>query len=219
MQPKLDEIKFSYSADSTYMNSVKRYCGKVTKLGEQGYLNSMINASDKDYLRYFQFAPGPGIREAIKNFLTNPGEVEISISPEGEIDPNVVNQYAIEDLPDVLGLTVSVNGKAVTDLSIQVAGSTQDQEETAEGQAGEPQKPKVTYEFQDTPMKRLPAYIGARVIIHTDDGNQRTGRLTGIDAKDLSVEQRIHNGKLEVIISRFKVKRVEVHRRVVETAE
>ncbi|MGD2118420.1 MAG: hypothetical protein PVG66_08685 [Chromatiales bacterium] len=214
--PSFSSLNITYAADAEYMRGVRKYCARITGLSEEQYVDSVVEASDADYQRYYGFVPGVAMRDAAKRFLLNPDVVEISMRPSQTIKPEMLQLYKFDDLVEMLGLTVKVNQQPLADFSIRLGD--QASQLFGQSQSGDKQSQQeelqVVYAFQDTDVKRLPQYIGAQVKITTRDGKQREGALVSINQKTAQIEQRIHSGKFAAHVELNDIQHLQVHRRV-----
>ncbi|MBT8438774.1 MAG: hypothetical protein KJO91_03540 [Gammaproteobacteria bacterium] len=216
MAPQPSEIRFIYSVDPEFMKGSKKYCASVLKMDEQAYVNHLASAKESDYQKYYGFIPGQGIRDAVKKFMNEGGEVDIRMRPSSDVNPMVLNQFRPADIISMLGVTAYVNGDPVQDLSFSVDESMNqyfgDKAYGEEDGKKKPETVKVTYTFQDTPINQLPQYIGARVKVETKDGREREGTLIKISLNTATIEQRIHSGKFEALVPLPDIKNLQVHR-------
>ena len=217
MAPSVDEVRFVYSVDQEYMKGVNKYCSNLLKVSEQQYVDSIVNASDEDYQRFYGFIPGEGIRQAIRSFLLTPAEVDVRMRPSPDINPATIKQYQPQDIVSLLGVNLYVNGEPVQDLSFTVDekySSLFGNKGNAEGDADAEERKKIqaSYEFQDTALSQLPQYIGAQVIVTTRDGKERQGALVSINQRTAQIEQRIHSGKFSVHVPVDQISKLQVHR-------
>jgi hypothetical protein len=219
MAPQPQEIRFVYSIDADYLKGSKKYCASVLKMDEQAYVDYITNAKDADYQEYYGFVPGPGIRQAVNNFMKDGGEIDIRMRPSSDINPMMLNQFRPADIINLLGVTLYVNGQPVQDLSFTVDESMNEYfgdkayGETKDGKNKQIEEPvKVTYTFQDTPVNQLPQYIGARIKVTTMDGRERVGTLISISQNTAQIEQRVHSGKFEALVPLADIKSLQIHR-------
>ncbi len=217
MAPSVDEIRLVYSVDQEYMKGVKKYCSNLLKVSEEQYVESIVNASDEDYQRFYGFIPGEGIRQSIRSFLLMPGEVDVRMRPSPDINPATIKQYQPQDIVSLLGVNLYVNGEPVQDLNFTVdeqysslfGNKAHAEEESA---ADQRKKIQASYEFQETALSQLPQYIGAQVIVTTRDGKERQGALVSINKQTAQIEQRIHSGKFSVHVPVDQISKLQVHR-------
>ena len=216
MAPKPTEIRFIYSVDPEFMKGSKKYCASVLKMDEQAYVNHIASAKDADYQKYYGFIPGQGIRDAVKRFMAEGGELDIRMRPSPDVNPMMLNQFRPADIVNMLGVSAYINGDPIQDLSFTVDESMNqyfgDKAYGEEEDKKKPEQVKVTYTFQDTPLNQLPQYIGARVKVETKDGRQREGTLMKISMNTATIEQRIHSGKFEALVPLSDIKSLQVHR-------
>ena len=222
MQPQIDEIRFVYSVDEEYLTGVKKYCSGKLGIDELAYIKMIAEASDDDFKTYYGFAPGPGIRNAIKTFMASGGDLDIRMRPSKDMNPMLLQTVRPQDILGLLGVTVYVNKQPIQDLSFELdesynamLGGQQVQEEQKE-QAKK--KKRVVYTFQDTPINQLAQYIGARIRVETHDGKDREGTLISITKQTAHIEQRINGGKFAAHVPLEDIKKIQVHR-LVKTAE
>jgi hypothetical protein len=222
MQPQIDEIRFVYSVDEAYLNGVKKYCTEKLGVDELAYINMIADASDDDFKTHYGFAPGPGIRQAVKTFMASGGDIDIRMRPSKDMNPMLLQTVRPQDVLNMLGVTVYVNKQPVQDLSFELDdayGAMMGGQQAAEEKQEEEQKKKrVVYTFQDTSVKQLPQYIGARVRLETQDGKDREGTLIGITKQTAHIEQRMNGGKFAVHVPIEDIKNLQVHR-LVKTPE
>lgn len=217
MAPKLDEVRLLYNMDGEYMKGVKKYCSSRLGMTEKAYIERMVNATDEEYQRFYGFIPGEGIRDAIRSFLQDPGEIDVRMRPSPDVNPAMLNQYRPQDIISLLGLNLYVNGQPVSDLSFtidekysslfgnQAYGEDKTEQEEAKRRI-------ARYQFQVTPLAQLPQYIGAQVKMKTRDGKLREGTLVSVNRQTAQIEQRIHSGKFTVHVPIEQVSQFQVNR-------
>jgi len=224
MSPSAEEVRFIYSVDPEYMKGVKKYCASVLKISEDEYINTIVNASNDDFLKYYGFAPEEGIRKGINAFMRKPGEIEVRMRPSPNVNPLTIKQFRPEDIIDMMGLTLYVNSQPVTDLRMTLdkkyESKTLAKKDEKEKKAKK-EKVKVTYTYQKTPISSLTKYIGARVKVKvlTTDGRQRDGVLISTNGKEAIIEQRVHGGKFSVHVPVEEIQELQVHRLQVKKPE
>ena len=219
MQPQIDEIRFVYSVDDEYLKGVKKYCTQKLGMDEVAYIKLIAEASDDDYKKYYGFAPGPGIRNAIKTFMVSGGDIDIRMRPSKDMNPMLLQQVRPQDMLGMLGVTVYVNKQPIQDLSFELDDSYNamfgGQPAVVEEKKEEVKKKKrVVYTFQDTPIAQLPQYIGARVRLETKDGKDREGTLISLSKQTAHIEQRLGGGKFAAHVPLEDIKNLQVHRLV-----
>jgi hypothetical protein len=73
------------------------------------------------YATRFGLVAGPGLRQAYRDFLIKPGELRVQGRPTPALDFATLPMLRPEEIVARLNLMMSVNGKAVTDLSVATA--------------------------------------------------------------------------------------------------
>ncbi|MGD8526337.1 MAG: hypothetical protein PVJ63_08805 [Thioalkalispiraceae bacterium] len=230
--PQLEQVKVTYT-DLNYTQRSNQYC---TRLGEyqsvNDYIDALINQNDAAYALQWGFVPGPGLKQAYRDFLTSPGTITISMRPPRGFNQNTAGLYKPEDLPGALNLEVMVNDKPVTDLSFSFTpGDSQQSAETVATIRERLQNFKAV--LQDKPPKpvakpqpkekgpaprfhrvaqsQLKPLIGKQIRVYTLNNQVRRGVLTNVSDKTIYVTQQVHRGEFTMNIDRNNVKKIEVY--------
>jgi hypothetical protein len=205
MQPLLRAFDVVYQ-DLSFTDRLKRYCTQASGLSVEKYIESEVNRFAADYRTQWGLVPGPGLRQAYREFLTKPGEVRLQITPSVELDMQALQLFKPEDIVSMLNLSVSVNGKAVTDLSMLPAPSTPTR--PAPSPAAAPGF--VASEFRAVPTPDLDRHIGKTVRLHLTHGGTREGRLLQVLDGMARVERHLPGGTMALAIPLRQIERVEV---------
>jgi len=192
--------------DLSFTDRVKRYCSQASGMTVEQYMESEVKQRDAAYQARWGFVPGPGLRQAYREFLTKPGEWRLQGTPSMELDMQTLRLSKPEDVVSMLNLRVSVNGKAVTDLRMIFAPSTPTR--AALPPPGAPAS--VTREFRAVPTTDLAGHIGKTVRVHLTRGATREGRLVQVLDGMARVERRYPGGTMTLAISLREIERVEV---------
>jgi len=217
MGPAPQEINFSWSVTPEYMAKVNTYCANQLGMSVIDYIEYLVNADEKTYVKYYGFVPGKAIRDAVKGFLVKPDTIQVRLLPSPNMNPMTVQDFDPQSVIDLLGLHLYVNNKEVKPLEFsfgeelsQLFGNQSTKKETSK--ASKPEKPKSSYVFQQTSLTRLPGYVGAQVKVYQQDGMLREGTLVALNKDEAQIEQRLQGGKFSVFIPLENIKRVEVLR-------
>lgn len=223
--PRMTAVNAVYK-DLSITDRMKRYCASASGTTVEDYINAEVDQSDAAYLHKWGFVPGPGIRAAYRQFLQNPGEVQIEArSPEG-IDPASLKLFRPEDAVSMLNLSVKVNGTAVADLSYRreaadeavpagkaaaVPGSEPGASRpgpVARSARAEPAEPKSGY--RAVRLGELPQHLGRRVRIYLVGNVMREGVLAEVQGKNLTLERRYAGGAMTVRVAVNRIEKIEV---------
>ena len=219
--PRLNTVTVKY-IDQSYTTRFTKYCAGLSKLGINEYIAAEANQRPAYYGLTWGFVPGPGLRQAYGAFLTNPGQIDVSLELPESVTPDNVHLFKPEDIPGLLNLQVSVNGEAVKDLSFDFyKGQKLDVSSKIERLFAKPgaapvtpqrKKKKVTYEtkYYVVPVSRLNKYLGEEVRLQMTTGQTRQGFLTKIGSKVAHVEQRVHNGRFTMPVPIGNITKAEV---------
>lgn len=192
--------------DLSFIDRVKRYCTQASGMTVEQYIESEVNRSAAAYQAQWGLVQGPGLRQAYREFLTKPGEVRLQATPSMEVDMQTLRLFKPEDIVSMLNLRVSVNGKAVTDLSMMPAPSTRTR--PAPSPAAAPGF--VASEFRAVPTADLDRHTGKTVRLHLTHGATREGRLLQVLDGMARVERRLPGGTMTLAIPLRQIERVEV---------
>ncbi|MBI3029728.1 MAG: hypothetical protein HYY64_09480 [Candidatus Rokubacteria bacterium] len=192
--------------DLSFTDRLKRYCTQASRMSREQYIESEVNRIAAEYRAQWGLVPGPGLRQAYREFLTRPGEVRLQITPSVELDMQALQLFKPEDIVSMLNLSVTVNGKAVTDLSMRAVSSTPARPTPPSPAAPAP----VTSEFRAVPATDLTQYLGKTVRLHLTHGTTREGRLLQVLDGMARVERRFPGGTMTLGIPLKQIERAEV---------
>ena len=227
--PQLEEIMLNYT-DLSYSQRTNEYCTQQGKYKTtQDYINAASSQSDGAYALQWGFIPGPGIKQAYKDFLTNPDNVKILMRPPKGFNQSTIGLYKPNDLIDILNIEVSVNDQTITDLNFAFPDNNATSDMSLQGRLenfksliGQEQtkptaikkvKPKIKGpppRYHRVSVKQLKPFIGEKVRIYTRNNQIRRGVLSKITSKTIDVTKRVHRGEFIMNINKTSVKKVEV---------
>ena len=223
--PQMRRLVIRTQYDAGYLQRALADCAASQGVEPGAYVDRLLAADEATLARQLGFVPGAGLRFALGQMIGKAAELVIVANPGSALNPATLSAYRPQQLVQVLGINLSVNGQAVSDLSFSlpsasgtladltgeaVAGG--DSGVTAEAQESRPKPPRAR--FINTPLEELQRYIGRDVRIHTSDrpGPQK-GILVALGNGQLDLEQRLYGGKMTVYIPLREIRRVEVYRR------
>lgn len=219
--PRLSKITVNYT-DQSYAKRFTEYCAGLSKLELNEYIAAEVSQQPIYYGYSWGFVPGPGLRQAYRAFLTNPGQIDVSLELPESVTPESIELFKPEDIPGLINLQVSVNGEAVKDLSFDFyqgqkldMGGKFDQlfaQPGAEPVAPQRPKKKVKYEtkYYRVPVSGLKKHLGEEVRLRTSSGKTRLGFLAKIGTNVAYVEQRVHGGKFTMQVPLGSITNAEV---------
>lgn len=231
--PQLTELSLAYQ-DLSYLQRSNEYCAKQSNRDVAKYIEAEVNKPDKAYALHWGFVPGPGLKQAYKEFLSNPGTISLIMRPPAGFNPKTIGLYKPEELPNLLDMELSVNEKPVTDLRFSFAApgttsadkaeiaSLQDRISTFKEILQKKDEPKPLVQ-QPTKINKGPAprfhlvkvtdlkgHIDRKVRVYTKNKQIRYGRLTKVSGSALQVTQDVHRGEFTMIIPKGDIQKVEV---------
>ncbi len=228
-QPSMRAFEFVYQ-DLSYTDRLKRYCAQASHMTVQQYIESEVTRTAEAYGAQWGLVLGPGLREAYRQFLTKPGEVRVQGKLSADLDMPRLRLFKPAEIMSKLNLRVSVNGKAVTDLSLTPPRaapelpsptSVASRPPSTRATSLPPPSPQatpppaaapiaVTSEFRAVPTTDLAGHIDKTVRVHLTDRTTREGRLLQVADGMARVERRLRGGVITHGIPLREIDRVEV---------
>lgn len=230
--PRLRDIKLQYQLDPVMTRKAVAYCAEKRGVDNDTYLTQLMQEPDESYMLSLGFVPGPGLRNAMHDMLRNPGEMLIEAHPSEPLDITQLALYSTVQMPDLLALTMTVNGQAVEDLSMSsldlseridpaALRALQDGDvwleqfgikhpEPAQSPTETPITPGETGQYTVIDNNKLGEYLGRPVRILASGGRKRSGRLLKLDRGIATIEERIHGGTLTTSVALRDIRNVEV---------
>ena len=228
--PTLSQLDIVYQ-DKTYTPRVIRYCSESGKMKKEAYINAEVSQPDSHFYKLLGFAPGKGLREAYKDFLSKPDVVTLSMTPGKNFNPQTAATLSNEELIKALKLKLKINGLLVKDLSYSKAPA----QFTAEFERqlteslniesllrGEKVKPaevvkeekvvkKAAATYHPIELADISKHVGSFVKIVTENDNERNGQLIRMDEFNLYVEKKVSGGRFTMTVPIKKIKSVKAY--------
>ncbi|OQX35045.1 MAG: hypothetical protein B0D84_02815 [Candidatus Sedimenticola endophacoides] len=120
--PEVRRVDIRYTLEPEYIKALIGHCAGQGGVAPQHFVNGLFQQESGHYLRTLGIVPGPGLMEALKELVTQGGEVRLRAEPAPGLKPQALQGYRPEDAVRMLGLSVSVNERPVTDLSYSHQG-------------------------------------------------------------------------------------------------
>ena len=190
------------------------------------FITQLVNQSNEDYINAFGFIPGPGIRSALKNLLTRPGELLIVVKSGGSFDFATLKLYKPEEIPEIIGLSVSVNGKAVDDLSFAMDESLMKRRlksgiDTSSGQNRKAALPTIESQAQLETFGQERKYIvvrpsqvykmiGQKAHLKINNGKTRSGKIVRVENEAVTLKIRMFGGTVSISFPLQDISYIEV---------
>ncbi|WP_456407566.1 hypothetical protein [Thiolapillus sp.] len=212
----LNNLKITYDNLPEFGEKVAEYCAQKRGLTPEQFKLLMAD----DYLREIEKAGivlGPGLKRALKDYLTNWGTLLVELSP-----PRPVGMFALAKLPreqvaEKLGLQLAVNDSLVTDLSFRILdGISLIRRNSGAAKSQKPLPPKIEYvwEYHKVSPGRLSAYVGHKVIVKESDGRSHKGKLIEVKNGRVSIQKRLSGGKFTAHLLGSNIASAQVRVRV-----
>ncbi|MEJ1409863.1 MAG: hypothetical protein RPU60_06555 [Candidatus Sedimenticola sp. (ex Thyasira tokunagai)] len=220
VMPRLAGGELRYQMAQDYAIGMVNYCAKQAGKRPSAYLDNLFSMSDQRYAQELGFVPGQGIRFILDKMIRQSAEVHLRIAPGVRLDLPKLQSYSPSQWPELLGLEVTVGERQVTDLGLTIPergamGWSSRQGDAQDGAAASGGRlSRAKPRFIETGVDRLAGYLGSDVRIYTTSRSKpKHGILNAVKGEFLEVEQRIHGGKMTMLIALDRVKKVEVLRR------
>jgi len=231
--PMLEKFSLVWRLDPRFAKMGAAYCAEQQDMAVADYLDDLIEDHDQHYLQTFGFLPGPGLKTALRRFLTPPHELRVEGDPPSAVDLGTVQAYAERDIPALLGISVAVNGDPVTDLSFQVSaglramadgsgskgavGQSKAASDPAADRASRPQpegdtRPRSLMSYRSVEVSALGGFKGHHVRLSLSDGRVREGTMTSVDRDQAVIVRHAHGGSLSSNVLLAEVRSAEVLR-------
>lgn len=229
--PRLRDMRMTYRLEPDFTRKLVDYCAAQRGVDAETYIAQLAAEPDVLYQIYMGFVPGPGLRDAFQDMLRNPGEMVVAARPVDPLDLTTLGLYQPSQLPDLLGLTVSVNGRAVDDLSlsfVDLGEHLDGQMRDAIGRDGfwsdlgiEPPasstiRPATAARaepprYRSVDQAQLGEHIGRPVRIVASGGRKRNGVLKSVERGIATVEERRYGGTLTSTIALREIVKAEAY--------
>lgn len=223
--PRIGMITIEYTDKSLFKRIVQN-CAEKSEMPLEEYIDAEVN-QNPEYFAYVWggVIPGPGIRQAYQNFLLDPQSISVSIQIPEDVTSDSLNLFQPEDIPGLLNMQLSVNGRPVEDLSFtffdgKISDLSAKVEKSLDDKNAPPPKEKAKAllkpaKYYKVSTSKLPRYIGKKVEITTTSNQVREGKLTRISGNTMHLRRHISGGTYDmtVSISRIKSARVWLQKR------
>jgi len=218
--PRVSMVTIDYIDKSLYKRIVKN-CAEKSAMPVEEYIDAEVN-QNPEYFAYVWAGviPGPGIRQAYQNFLLDPQSLSVSIQIPEDVTSESLNLFQSEDIPGLLNLQLSVNGRPVEDLSFtyfdgKISELSDRVEKSLDEKNAPPKKEKA--KIQLLPPKyykvspgRLSKYVGKKVEVTTSSHQIREGKLIRISGNTVHLRRHISGGVYDMTVSMSRIKSVRV---------
>lgn len=225
--PKLKSVEMTFTDDS-YTKRLINFCSELDGTKKEEFIEAEAAESDQYFFKTWGFAPGPGLREAYKDFLYAPGEITMNINPGENFNPMMIPGMSKAEIVDSLNIRLKINGQLVTDLSFRApdpaymqryerrlaksltmesatADLPVDKDEPVQNQVKKKQPPK----YHVISIPSAPRHLRNYVRITKKSGNTTKGQLIRVDAANLYVQKKVSGGKFTMTIPKTTIKKLE----------
>ena len=228
--PRLDNLEVTYK-DETYTPRMLKYCAALSNMKKEDFIDAEVKQSDNYFYMVWGFAPGPGLRDAYKDFLLKPDLVTLTMAQNDEFNPAMLPNMSVDEIISALNVRLKINGLLVTDLSytkppVEFAenferrmANSLDFKALLRGDPIKPPEPVVVpkvyvkqpAKYHKIKLSNINKHVSDFVHITTKTGNKRNGQLIRIDKENLYVQKKVKGGKFTMTVPRTKIKTIEAY--------
>lgn len=163
---------------------------------------------------------GSGLREAMRTFYRDWGEIRLVLAPQQPIAPLALMLLPPEQWADALALRLTINDRPVADTSLRwqqpdeaalaaLLGRVAEDEAAAAAAAKAPPRIIVRREYEPVRVADLGRFLDHQVKIKPVGQPVREGQLKRVANGEAEVEQSLHGGKYTVYVALDQIESVE----------
>jgi hypothetical protein len=220
LTPKLAKLNAVFRDDG-FNRRRNTYCAAKAGKTIEAYVTDHVRLV-VERLQTNGINPGPGLIEAYRRYLTEGGQLTIAAAPPAPINPAELQFYKPEDVIKLMGLTLKVNEKAVTDLSlswdsVKIARAlgaepetVPESEKTDATQSAEPSTIVIQKAFHSTPVSELGRHVGKMAKIKTANNAQYGGKLDAVAEGTVTITIRKPGGSATLSLRSNEITEAQV---------
>ncbi|HEX9627982.1 MAG TPA: hypothetical protein VGA00_13670 [Acidiferrobacterales bacterium] len=234
----LASVSLSYR-DLALTQRVTAMCAEAAGVNAEQYIEAQLALDDAGFQRAWGFVPGPGMREAYRRFLVQPGEIRVQVRPDKDTNFEGLRFYKAQDAFEMLNPLVSVNGEVVSDLSFQhkpqlaaraaapvpaaaprPRPAEADAAADADAPSGTEPPPQRLAAVASKPSRsgyapvapaELARHLGRKVRLHVGGGLVREGKLVDLQNGVAIVERRYDGALITLKVRLVEIERAEAY--------
>lgn len=217
--PAIDALRITYQ-DRSYASRFVKYCSELGKMSEAEFIAAEVEQGPAYFANLVGFVPGPGLRAAYKEILSNPGKIAVTMEWPEAVDPGNLHLYKPEDIPKMLNLTLAVNDKPVEDLSFRFYdGKTLDvgrrfsalmaRDDSAKPVVVKKKPRRLRPKYYPVTPSRLKNYVGTDVRLTLKGDVLRDGELIKVVGNTAYVRKRLSGGNYTMQVSLSRIRKAE----------
>lgn len=236
--PSLKNFELNYEVEPSYMKWSIAYCAKLAGKDPKLFIEELFVQSNNSYVRDLGFVPGPGIRKMLKSLVSKGGQIAMTANPDIDLNPMLFATSKPEEVIEMLGVELTLDGKPVNDLSMELPSDGQrlsmiselqfileDEKQSAATSKTDSEKKntakksgkagKSELRYMETEVADLHRYIGKKVRLYTSTSiSPKQGYLISSKGEIVSVKQNVHHGSLTAHLPMARINKAEVLQRV-----
>ena len=220
LTPKLANLK-AVMRDTGFNQRRNSYCAAKAGKAVDAYIVDHVRLV-AERLHANGLYLGQGLLEGYRNYLMTGSQLTISASPPSPINPAELQSYKPEDAIKLAGLTLTVNEKPVTDLSLswdnaKIARALGIQPEIAlEAEKPEPEPSSapqtivIERTFHPIPIGELAHHVGKMAKIKTANNAQYRGKLEAVTEDIATITIRKPSGSATLSLRKNEITQAQV---------
>lgn len=220
--------------DQGFFDRMVDYCAEQTELSPSDYRAHHLAAWESAWST-LGMDPGEETVSAYAAFVDSPGTMTLSVDPVGDVNPAHLMGFSPYRIAERLGLRIAVNGEDFGAVALSQA--TQDGNEGEEESSSTTADTTLPWQSSETETEdndqsaeeerdtsesdsgperlspsALPRLTGRWVVLHMNNGDEKTGRVVEVDGGRVRLEQRLSGGYAIVPVNRAEIREVRVIR-------
>ncbi|WP_295440993.1 hypothetical protein [uncultured Thiodictyon sp.] len=200
----LETVVVTASLDPLYAGQAQQICADNSRLPIDRFVSTLLAENDRAYLQDIGLIPGFGIRTLLQGFI-GAEEVTVQITLPDGFELASVKKYRAEDVPQLLGMQVALNGSAITDLGFTTTPGPPPKPVPSDAQKSHQPGDDLPAELRFTD---LPRCLGCPVLITLRDGHERRGIIDSTENGSLYLKQVRQDGTITMEISAKDVSKI-----------
>ncbi|HID49306.1 MAG TPA: hypothetical protein EYP40_06820 [Chromatiales bacterium] len=217
--PAIDALRITYQ-DHSYIRRFVKYCSELGNTTEAEFIAAEVEQDPAYFANLLGFVPGPGLRAAYRELLSNPGKIAITMEWPESVDPGNLHLYKPEDIPKMLNLILTINDKPIEDLRFHFYDGkkldvgrristlmTRDDKAQPVEVKKKPRRLRPRY-YPVTPS-RLKKYVGTHVRLTLNGNLHRDGELIKVVGNTAYVRKRLSGGNYTMQVSLGRIRKAE----------
>jgi len=221
VKPALESAEVHHQIDSAYLRDKLLSCAEAAHESPADFVAALILGPDSALARETGWVPNDSLARALAGYLLAPGEITINLHPAPYLLTLPGPPSRPQDWVQLLGMSLSIKGEPVQDLSMRPRGQAASQRAAGGTSPPRPAVSKdevgartLTFGYTEVPRRTLDRYIGRAVRVLTrTHAKALTGILKKANANEAQIDNRVLGGHITMYVKLTNMTRAEVYLR------